>query len=183
MHAASPPSRLHLFLRQPGRSLSNFGTGLVLWIICTGYQPENRMRIDLESWVLGVPAALLFAWFRVAESEENLRIHIRSLPGFLCYFLFQSFRTGVDVAYRALHPEREINPGFCTYASRLPEGSPRALFANMISVLPGTLSWSLVDGVHKIHLLAGHPLILEDLCQLEARVGRLYGLDLPEELF
>jgi hypothetical protein len=34
-----------------------------------------------------------------------------------------------------------------------------------------------------VHLLSGHPLILEELAELESRVGRLFGIDLPKELF
>ncbi len=151
-----------------------FVFALVLWKICTGYDPS--------SWILGIPAAGLFTWFSLTQAESNYRIRFRALPAFLVYFLSQSVLTGLDVAKRALHPEREINPGFCTYPARLPPGSPRALFANMISLLPGTLSWSLVDGVHKVHLLSGHPMILEELAILESRVGKLFGLDLPEEM-
>lgn len=148
--------------------------GLFLWTVLTGVDPDGL--------VLGLPAAGIFTWFVLAGSGDSPRIRLTAIPGFFVYFLIQSFRTGVDVAWRALHPEREIHPGFCTYPSRLPAGSPRALFANMISILPGTLSWGLEDGLHKIHLLAGHPMILEELAQLESRVGRLYGIDLPEEL-
>jgi multicomponent Na+:H+ antiporter subunit E len=165
--------------QSPGKhSLRTVGTflfALLLWKICTGYDPA--------SWILGIPAAGLFTWFSVTRAESDYHIHFRALPAFLLYFLIQSFRTGVDVARRALHPEREINPGFCAYPARLPPGTPQAMFANMISLLPGTLSWSLVDGIHKVHLLSGHPLILEELAQLESRVGKLFGLDIPEELF
>lgn len=157
------------------RAAGTFLFALLLWKICTGHDPE--------SWIVGIPAAGLFTWFSLSLAESGPRIHLRALPGFAVFFLIQSFRSGLDVARRALHPESEINPGFCTYPSRLPGGSPQALFANMISLLPGTLSWSLIDGVHKVHLLSGHPLILEELAELESRVGKLFGLDLPKELF
>lgn len=168
-----PPSRLP---RKSGlRTACTFVFALGLWKICTG--------VDPASWILGIPAAGLFTWFSLTGAKSDYRVHFQALPSFLLYFVIQSFRTGVDVAHRALHPEREINPGFCTYPARLPPGSPRALFTNMISLLPGTLSWSLVDGIHKVHLLSGHPLILEELAALESRVGRLFGIDLPEDLF
>ncbi|MEX2607500.1 MAG: Na+/H+ antiporter subunit E [Kiritimatiellia bacterium] len=171
--STNPSDKLsrHRWLRAAG----TFVFALLLWKICTGYDPA--------SWVLGIPAAGLFTWFSLSMTESGHRIHFRTLPAFFVYFLLQSFRAGLDVARRALHPERDINPGFCTYPARLPPGSPRAVFANMISLLPGTLSWSLVDGVHKVHLLSGHPLILEDLAELESRVGKLFGIDLPKELF
>jgi len=161
-------------LRDLPRLLGTFVLGLALWKICTGYDPD--------SWVLGVPAALLFAGMVHANREEGPRLRFRVLPRFFVYFLAQSVRTGLDVARRALHPRHEVQPGFTRYPSRLPAGAPRAVFANMISLLPGTLSWSLVDDVHKIHMLAGNPLIYEELMELESLVGRLYGIDLPREL-
>ncbi|MCC5847031.1 MAG: Na+/H+ antiporter subunit E [Verrucomicrobia bacterium] len=164
----APPTRL---IRVAG----TFALALILWQICTGHDPAG--------WILGLPAACIFTYIVVKNNEEAHHLHFRALPAFLLYFLTQSFRSGLDVAHRALHPEREINPGFCTYPARLPEGTPQAVFANMISLLPGTLSWSLVDGVHKVHLLSGHPLVLEELAQLESRVGKLFGIELSEELF
>jgi multicomponent Na+:H+ antiporter subunit E len=156
------------------RALLTFALGLLLWKVCTGYDPE--------SWVLGVPAAGLFTYFVVLGSENEPRIRIRAVPGFLVYFLIQSFKTGVDVARHALTTGQHVHPGFTQYRSRLPEGSPRAVFANMISLLPGTLSWSLIDDMHKIHMLQGNPLAYEELAELESRVGKLYGIDLPESL-
>lgn len=154
------------------RILSSFLLGLFLWILCTGYDPD--------SWVLGIPAAGLFTYFILTGSGNTPRIRLHALPAFLLYFLIQSFKTGVDVARHALLTGQHVNPGFTQYRSRLPEGPPRAVFANMISLLPGTLSWSLMDDIHKIHMLEGNPMAYEELAALEVRVGKLYGINLPE---
>lgn len=149
----------------------SFAGGLLLWKICTG--------VDPESWILGLPAAGLFAWFVQRQCPPDApRIHFRALPGFLLYFLLQSFRTGLDVARRALSPGSHVSPGYARYLSRLPEGAPQAIFANLISLLPGTLCWSLADGVHKIHWLSENDRLHEELAELEERVARLYGLHL-----
>jgi len=156
-------------------ALGVFASSVLLWAICTGLDPAG--------WIVGLPACLLFTWVTLTNQRTRHPVRFRAMPAFLLYFLIQSFRTGLDVARRALHPTREIHPGFCKYPARLPEGTPQAVFANMISLLPGTLSWSLSDGFHHVHLLSGHPLILEDLAELESRVGRLFGIELPKELF
>jgi multisubunit Na+/H+ antiporter MnhE subunit len=167
--SAASPNRTPL-----SRVVLVFAFSLGLWTLCTG--------IDPESWVVGLPACVLFTATVMLNRNRAHPLHFRALPGFLLYFVLQSFRTGMDVARRALHPVREIHPGFCNYPARLPRGTPQAVFANMITLLPGTLSWCIEDDVHKVHLLSGHPLILEDLAKLESRVGRLFGLDLPEDL-
>jgi len=156
------------------RLLGTLALGLALWKICTGHDPQ--------SWILGVPAALLFTWQVHANREQGPRLRFRRLPRFFIYFLAQSVRNGLDVSRRALHPLHEVQPGFTRYPSRLPAGAPRTVFANMISMLPGTLSWSLVDNVHKIHMLSGNPLIYEELMELESLVGSLYGIHLPRNL-
>jgi multicomponent Na+:H+ antiporter subunit E len=159
------------------RSVGTFCLGALLWKVCTGYDPD--------SWILGLPASLLFTWFVIMGREEGSpspRLHLRAVPTFLLYFLLQSFRTGVDVARRALFEGHQVNPGFTTYRARLPDGAPRAVFANMISLLPGTLSWSLNDGIHKVHILSGHAMIFEELADLERRVGKLYGIELEDLL-
>lgn len=152
-----------------------FLSAALLWTVCTG--------IDPASWVIGLPACGCFTWTVLHRRKAEHPLRFRALPAFFLYFILQSFRTGLDVSQRALHPTREIHPGFCSYPARLPEGTPQAVFANMISLLPGTLSWSLDNGMHRVHLLSGHALILEDLAKLESRVGRLFGITLPEELF
>lgn len=156
------------------RTLVTFLLGLGLWKVCTG--------VDPDSWILGVPAALIFTWMVQTGQDGDHRIRFRAIPRFLVYFLAQSVRTGIDVARHALRPDLDVQPGFTRYQSRLPEGAPRTVFANMISLLPGTLSWSLVDDMHKIHMLAGNPLVYEELMELEARVGKLYGIDLEDHL-
>ncbi len=169
----SPP--LHSRPLAAFRWIGSFLLGALLWTTCTGPDPE--------SWILGLPAALAFALgIQGGRSKNAPRIRFRALPGFLVFFLAMSLRTGVDVARRALFEGHGVHPGFTKYRARLPEGSPRAVFANLISLLPGTLSWSLADGVHKVHVLSGHPLIYEELADLERRVGRLYGIHLEELL-
>lgn len=152
-----------------------FICGMTLWTLCAGPDPA--------SWVVGLPASGLFTWTAMRNRSASHPLRFQALPRFMGYFVIQSFRAGLDVTQRALNPHREIHPGYCAYPARLPEGTPQAVFSNLISLLPGTLCWSLADNVHQVHLLSGHALILEDLARLESRVGRLFGIDLPEELF
>ena len=100
----------------------------------------------------------------------------RGLLEFIVYFLWQAVVGGWDVARRALGPRSQVQPGFVAYCMRLPEGLPRAVFLNTLSLLPGTLSTD-VQGVkmhmHVIDVDAHSP---EHIKELEDRVARLFGV-------
>ena len=102
------------------------------------------------------------------------------LAGFVLYFLAQSLRGGLDVAWRALHPALPIEPRLCEYPLRLEPGLPRTAFVSIVSLLPGTLS-VVVDGTHDrltVHTLI--PAAAGGLSELERRVARLFSVALPE---
>jgi multicomponent Na+:H+ antiporter subunit E len=90
----------------------------------------------------------------------------------------------VDVAWRALHPRLPISPSLEEYALHLPsEGPARVFFANIVSLLPGTLSTELRNGSMMIHVLSTEPVdAVTELRRLERKVGALFGLELPAAL-
>jgi len=157
---------------RPAQRLPAFVLGLLLWAICA--------EGNAESWLIGLPAALLFAWVTPPRCASTPRLRLLAVPRFLVYFLLQSLRGAWDVAWRALSPAGHLQGGFARYVPRLPDGAPRALFANIISLLPGTLSWALEGDALDVHMLQASPDSLRELAELEREVGRLYGWVPPE---
>ena len=79
----------------------------------------------IDSWYIGVPVVAFAAWV----SLVLLPGFSLSLPGilrFIPFFLWHSLRGGVDVAWRALHPQLPISPGMVDYRWRLPPGLARS---------------------------------------------------------
>lgn len=103
------------------------------------------------------------------------------LVRFSLFFLFESLRAGADVALRALHPKLPLNPGWVHYSLQLPPGSPRVLFINAVSLLPGTLSADVKDNVVSIHTLLTAAETEPELESLEAQIADLFGLTLKRE--
>lgn len=100
------------------------------------------------------------------------------LASFTLYFLAQSLRGGLDVAWRALHPALPIEPRFCEHPLQLGPGLPRTAFVSIVSLLPGTLS-VVVDPVRNrltVHTLT--PSAADELAGLERRVARLFSVAL-----
>jgi multicomponent Na+:H+ antiporter subunit E len=94
---------------------------------------------------------------------------------FACYFLVEALRGGVDVAWRTLSPKLPIAPVWLNYSLTLPEGSPRVLFLNCVSLLPGTLSVALKDNVALVHSLNASASAETELARLEYWVMRVFA--------
>lgn len=98
------------------------------------------------------------------------------LAGFFLYFVRASFRGGIDVAWRAMHPRLPISPALIEYRLSLPPGLPQAMMVGAISLLPGTLSVALdTEGRVQVHALT--PQAADGLRELEKQVERLFSLD------
>ena len=131
----------------------------------------------MNSWLVGAPVVV----FAALASGALLPGISWSLPGivrFVPFFLWRSLYGGVDVARRALHPRLPISPGLLDYRWRLPPGLPRVFMANTVSMLPGTLSAELDKEHLRVHVLDQTGAFASELAVIEARVARLFGLNL-----
>jgi multicomponent Na+:H+ antiporter subunit E len=130
---------------------------------------------DLGSWLIGAPTALAAAGLgALLRADPRPRLRWRGLPPFAVFFLRESLRGGWDVAWRVFHPRLPVAPGFIHFATVLPEGPARHLFANVVSLLPGTVAAGF-DGtgviVHAIDVNSG---VETSLRAVERRVARLF---------
>ena len=141
---------------------------LVWWVLSEG---------NAESVWIGV-AAVSFAVIVSAMLLPPVPLIWHELFMFVPFFLWRSLQGGVDVARRAFHPRLPITPELLDYPLRLPPGLPRVMLANIVSLLPGTLSATLNREVLKIHVLDGEAALLASLDTLEERVGKVCGVSL-----
>ncbi len=150
------------------------GAMAAIWAVLLGDQPG--------SWVLGAPAILggvaLAATVPAAPraSGPRLRLSPRGSLRFAGWFARHSVRGASDVAWRACQPRLPIAPGFRTHVTALPAGAPRTLFANCITLLPGTLTADIDGATLTIHMLDRRQDLAADLGALEARVAAIWAL-------
>lgn len=158
--------------RQPnclGRFAAWTGLYAVLWWALADGQPG--------SWGVGVAAACAAAALTVVLAPARLvRWSLGGAVGFLPFFLWQSLRGGIDVALRASSPSMPLAPGFVRYRWNLPEGPARVLFANCVSLSPGTLSARLDEEGVTVHVLDLSQPTTARLSALEARVAAVFGV-------
>lgn len=129
----------------------------------------------------GARDALGMGVFTVALAVAlSLRTHppqsmsLRGLAQFIPVFLWRSLTGAVDVARRAVSPSLPLQPVLLEYRTTLPAGAPRVVFANVISLLPGSLCADLEDDVLTLHLLVESATDTRGLQHLERTIGRLF---------
>jgi multicomponent Na+:H+ antiporter subunit E len=142
---------------------------MLAWIVLDGV---GDLGIAVVAAAFG---AALAAWLTPAVP---VRLRLGSLPAFMTFFLIESFRGAVDVAWRALRRDLPIDPHLVHYRVSLPPGPARTLLAGVVSLLPGTLTADTTDDGASltVHAIAADP--QRSVRALEAKVAALYGVTL-----
>ena len=104
----------------------------VFWLMISG-----GALADLPVGLAAVAAATWTSLRLLPAGESRLRP--ATLAALALSFLRQSVVSGMDVAWRALHPRLPLRPGFVVLPLRLPPGGARSAFCALSSLLPGTL--------------------------------------------
>lgn len=137
---------------------------------------------SLDSWVLGIPAIVLGAsWSQVHRDRAPAGWSWRGVAAFALYFVIYSILGGVDVMRRAFRPRVDLAPGFLRYPFRLPPGPARLLFANTITLMPGTLSATMDGEAVLVHALDLRTPVADSLRELEDKIGAAIRCPLAEE--
>lgn len=144
--------------------------GLGWWIVSEGQVP---------ALVVGVPAVLAAAALslRLAPPARHVP-HPLGLLLFLGFFLRRSLVAGLEVAWRILQPVPHYEPEFSRVPLYLPDGGPRLLLANCMSLLPGTLSVAIEGDTLLLHRLQRDVHDHADLRDVERRIAHLFKLQL-----
>ncbi len=156
---------------QPGwqgwvRRLALFGA--IWWILTGGVA---------GSWLVGAPIVVLAAWMsRTLWVDPPLSL--RGIARFIPFFARQSLAGATDVAIRALLPGMPLYPGIVRHRLRLPSGVTRVSLANVVSMLPGTLSADLDGDELVIHALDTRQDLHAMVIDLEPRIAAVFGLSL-----
>jgi multicomponent Na+:H+ antiporter subunit E len=135
----------------------------------------------LDGWWFGLLAASVGAvagGLLASGQPHPWRLH--RLAGFAMFFLVESFKGGVDVAWRALRPDLPIKPEFHRCRLDLPEGQPRTLMVSVISLLPGTLSADLSDDGKELVVHTLMPEAMDSVWRLDQRIRHLFSLETLE---
>ena len=139
------------------------------WWIITGGQ--------LVYWPLGgvgiAVATAASLW--LLPPDKTPQISLTGLFGFICYFIVQSLRGGIQVARLALQLRLRLRPALLELPLTLPLGLPRLLFTATLGLMPGTLGVRLSGDVLYVHVLDVELPITREANLLAGHISRLFG--------
>jgi multicomponent Na+:H+ antiporter subunit E len=136
-----------------------------IWWIITGGE---------GGWLWGLPAVLVAALFNPFPRSERWRWRLRGVLVFVPIFAWLSLRSALDVAYRAVHPSRPLNPALIEFIWQVEGGHARVFLANLINLMPGTLCVRITDQGMTVHILGDPTRTKAGLERLEVVVGSLF---------
>ena len=147
-------------------------TPRLLWCVLVWFALNGT---DWKSWLIGGPVVVLAALLSrsLPATRVPLRLRWAGVPSFVWFFVIESVRGAWDVSRRVIDPRLPIRPGFVEYTPSIPAGPARRLFANLVSLLPGTLSSRLDEKRLIVHALDRDADVEAGLRSLERRVLRL----------
>lgn len=167
--AGGRASSVSLARRVVGRLVVRSALFGVLWWALTEGRPD--------SWSIGIPAVLLAATSSIALLPAS-RVAWLELLRFVPFFLLRSVLGGIDVARRTLRPKMRIAPALIDYPLRLPPGLPQVVMLNTVTLLPGTLSVDLQEGLARFHVLDESMNYVTEIEAVERHVARLFRIAL-----
>jgi len=143
---------------------------LLFWLLLSGHG-EPRL---LGAGLLSVALVLWLCWRmqRIDRVVGYFPLRAR-LPGYLLWLLGTVVRSNLDVARRIWAPSLPIRPCWRRLDTRLRSPLAKTLYANGITLTPGTLTTDVRDHYLLIHCLV--PSAFDELAAggMERRIERL----------
>lgn len=124
-----------------------------LWLVLSGY---FDIPLLLVFGALSCTLAVFVAWRVEKADPENQPLR----PGFGLQIVFywpwlvwQIVLANIDVAKRILDPQLPISPTLITLKPTQHSEMGQVIYANSITLTPGTITTALGDGVLEVHAL------------------------------
>ena len=123
----------------------------VFWILLSGHFTAPLLSFGVVSVVLSVWLA-----FRMdrADKECNTIYPTPRLLGYLGWLLWAVVKANIDVAKRIWHPALPIQPSWTRLDTRVSTPLEKTLYANSITLTPGTLTTNVHDDHFMVHALS-----------------------------
>lgn len=134
--------------------LRAFGLGAILyafWLSLSGHYTPLLLTLGVVSCILVV----YIAWRMDVVDHEGLPLHIAGrLLLYIPWLLKEILVANIRVAGIILSPKLPINPVMVRYRGSQQTDLGRALYANSITLTPGTITTGVSGDVFEIHSLS-----------------------------
>ena len=143
------------------------------WMINSGYLKP----ILLEFGVLSVVIVCALAWRMRSRDGEAFPIIIPSwkMPGYIVWMIGQIIAANIDVIKRVWGGRNAISPVIIKTPSSQKTEEARVLYANSITMTPGTITLSIRGDVLEVHALSRDGAEQLQQGEMDRRVTALEG--------
>ena len=142
----------------------------LFWIVLSGH--FSAMLLGF-----GAVSVVLVAWFidRMQLAPRNLLRprHVVELPRYLAWLLGEVIKSNIRLARCIWHPRLPIDPSWSRLDTQLVSPRAKAMYANSITLTPGTLTTSVEDDHLMVHALFRSGIDELRDGEMEARIRRL----------
>jgi multicomponent Na+:H+ antiporter subunit E len=150
---------------------------LAFWVLLSG-------RLDALFLTMGVVSALLVTRFAVpllsevlGDPEDTPRVDLLRLATYIGWLATRIPPAAVDVALSIVLPSRLPRPGVLHFTTGLHSPAARTLLANSITLVPGTMTLSVVGGEFVVHALSPRAAQGLATAEVQRRIARIFRVE------
>ena len=179
------PTKIRQTLRWTAQTLILFG----VWFAFSGH---TEIEFLIMGAVTAVTGTALTHWLFAGDQEMRFR-HVPYGFGWVVHGIFRSILyapwllweialANLHVAYLVLHPRLPVEPSLVEFETSLSSESAQVLFAQSITLTPGTVTVDVSDGRFMVHCLSSKSRQGMEDGSIQRKVAGIFSEDAPESV-
>ncbi len=155
-----------------GHNVSLFFVLAIVWLLLSGHYDGLLLSLGAASCAL----VIYIAHRMEVIDHESHPLHLSwRLPLYWLWLLVEIVKANIDVTRRILSREMPIDPRLFDLKSSQRTDLGRVIYANSITLTPGTISTDLEGGRIQVHALTAEGAAALQDGDMDRRVARLEG--------
>lgn len=143
----------------------------VLWLLLSGHYTALLVAFGIFSVAFAVFVALRM---EVVDHESHpVHLRKRAIVGYWLWLLKEILKANIDVCYRIVHPGMPISPRVVNLTATQKFDLGRVIYANSITLTPGTVSMSVDGDRIQVHALSESGVRSLESGEMDRRISRL----------
>jgi multicomponent Na+:H+ antiporter subunit E len=145
-----------------------------LWLLLSGHYEPLLLGFGIASCILVVVISLRMD----VVDHEGHPIHLGAKAlTYIAWLLVEIAKSNIDVARRILDPRAPISPTRIRVKASQRSALGQTIYANSITLTPGTVSMAIEDGYIDVHALTAEGAAALAAGEMDRRVSAMVGED------
>jgi multicomponent Na+:H+ antiporter subunit E len=146
---------------------------VVVWLLLSGHYDAGMIGFGL----LSAAIVVLLTWHLGVLDRESLPVHLGlRVFVYIPWLIKEVVKANIDVARIILDPALPISPRLIRLRASQKSEVAQVIFANSITLTPGTITLDLRDGSVLVHALTESGAADLQAGEMDARVAALEGV-------